>query len=313
MFIVLALIWGSSFLLIKVGLAPEGVDAALVGRFDPVSLATTRLVIAGVLYMGFVLITRRDKLPRSPRIWGQLFIAGLFNSAVPFILISWAEKGIDSGLASVLNGTVPLFSLIMAHLALGDDKITLGKIFGIIAGFCGIVLLATRSTPTHPNPIEGQLAVVVASMSYAFAAVFTRRTFRGLDPYVTGAGTISMGGLICLAILLVAVRPLPNFTAMQPEALRAVITLGIFNTFVAYLLFFSILPVWGASRTTMVTYAMPPIGIILGAIFENELIDWKLIVGALMVVGGVVLANLWKSAIRLPGSKPVAPVVEAKT
>ncbi len=242
MFIALAMIWGSSFLLIKVGLAPEGADPAAIGKFDSVSLATTRLTVAAVCYVTFVLATRR-KFPRSAKTWFYLFIAGLTNNALPFMLITWGEKSIDSGLAGVLNGTTPLFSLVMAHLALGDDRISLGKIFGIIGGFTGVVLLATRSTDANQaNALAGQLAVVVASMSYAFATVWMRRNLRGLDPYVTGASSISMGALILLTLMLLTVRPLPVYTAMQPEALRAVLALGFFNTFIAYLLYFTILP-----------------------------------------------------------------------
>jgi drug/metabolite transporter (DMT)-like permease len=312
MFIVLAVIWGSSFLLIKVGLAPDGTIPAEVGRFDPVSLAATRLTIAAVCYMGFVLITRASKIPRDARTWSKLAIEGFFNNVVPFILISWSEKYIDSGLASVLNATVPLFALTMAHFALNDDRFTLGKIFGIAGGFAGVALLATRSTPLHPNPIEGQIAVVVASLSYAFAGVYMRRVLRGLDPYVTGATSISIASLMMIVIVLVGVRPLPDYTALNPEALRAVVTLGIVNTFVAYLLFFTIMPVWGVSRTTMVTYVSPAVAIALGALFANEIIDAKLLIGAGLIIGGVILANFWKAPLNFGRSQTAATVEQAE-
>jgi len=307
MFIALAMIWSSSFLLIKVGLAPEGTDPAAIGKFDSVSLATTRLTVAALCYVTFVLATRR-KFPRNAKTWLYLFIAGLTNNALPFMLITWGEKSIDSGLAGVLNGTTPLFSLVMAHLALGDDRISLGKIFGIIGGFTGVVLLATRSTDTanQANALAGQLAVVVASMCYAFATVFMRRNLRGLDPYVTGASSISMGALILIVISLLTVHPLPNFTALQPEALRAVLALGFFNTFIAYLLYFTILPTWGASRTTMVTYVMPPMSVLLGVVFAQELVDWKLLAGAALILGSVVAANLWKTPLTLRRKEVVA-------
>lgn len=308
MFITLAMIWGSSFLLIKTGLAPDGTIPAVVGRFDPISLATTRLTVAAICYMGFVLLTRASKIPRDARTWSKLFIAGFFNNVVPFILISWGEQYIDSGLASVLNATVPLFSLTMAHFALKDDKITLGKIFGIIAGFAGVTLLATRSTPTHPNPIEGQLAVVVASLSYAFAGVYMRRTLRHLDPYVTGGSSIMMASLTLIVILLAFVRPLPNYTAMQPEALRAVIGLGVVNTFIAYVFYFTLMPVWGVSRTSMVTYVSPALAIVLGAIFASEVIDVKLLIGATLIIGGVILANFWRAPLNIPGNRPPKPI-----
>ncbi len=303
MFGVLGLIWGSSFLLIKVALAPDGTIPAEVGLFDPMSVGTIRLCLASIGFLGLIALTRR-KIPTDARTLGALVIVGLFNNAIPYALIPWGERYIDSGLASVLNGTTPLFSLVIAHFALHDDKISLGKIFGLISGFAGILLLATRSIdPTHPNPLSGQLAVVVAALSYGIAAVFMRRTVRHVDSMTTAGVSITCGALMLLSLTLLTVHPLPIFTAIQPAALRAVFVLGVFNTFIAYILFFTIIAAWGASRTTLVTYIMPPLGLTLGAIFEHEIIDWKVLVGTTLIVGGVALANLWRGgAIKLPAA-----------
>jgi drug/metabolite transporter (DMT)-like permease len=298
MFFACAAIWSSSFLLIKVGIAPEGTVPNEIGRFDPVSLVTMRLTVGALCYLMFIALTRR-RVPRDRRTRANLIVAGLFNNALPFVLITWGEKSVDSGLASVLNATTPLFSLIIAHFALSDDRITLGKIFGIIAGFAGVALLATRSLDSgHVNPIQGQVAIVAAAFSYAGAAVFIRKTMRGLDPYVLGAGSLTAAAVMLIGFLGATVRPLPNFGALQPEAFRAVLALGFFNTFIAYILYFNIIKAWGASRSTMVTYLTPPLGIVLGAIFEHEAVDWKLIVGATLIVGGVGLANLWKKPLQ---------------
>jgi drug/metabolite transporter (DMT)-like permease len=299
MFIVLGIIWGSSFLLIKVGVAPEGTDPTTVGRFDPVWLAAIRLTIASVCFLTMIAVTKR-KLPTDLPTWIRLLVMGILNSALPFTLFAWAERYIDSGLASVWNATVPLFSLVMAHYLLHDDKMTVGKVFGIIGGFVGAVILATRGIdPTRANPLEAQLVAVLASISYAAAAIFSRRELRKLDPMMTATGTLTMGALSLLVFIIVTRQPLPNFATIQPDALRSVLVLGFFNTFVAYLLFFSILPLWGAARTSMVTYIMPPIGIVLGVLFENERLDIQLVIGAILILGGVILANLWKAPLQL--------------
>jgi drug/metabolite transporter (DMT)-like permease len=303
MFGALGLIWGSSFLLIKVTVAPAGADPSTVGLLDPLTLAAIRLVCAALGFAVYTALTRR-KFATDRRTVTWMIIIGIFNYAIPFGLIPWSERYIDSALASVLQATTPLFSLILAHLALHDDRITAGKVFGLVAGFAGIGLLATRSIdPAHPNPIEGQIAMVLAAGSYGLAAVLTRRFVRHVDGVVTASMTTLVGAVVLSAAVLLTVHPLPNFTAMQPIALRSVLTLGFLNTFLAYVLYFNILPVFGASRTTMVTYLIPPIGISLGVLFEQEHVDWKLLLGAAMIVGGVMLANLWKPKAA-PGPVP---------
>ncbi len=308
MFWVLGLIWGSSFLLIKVAVAPDGAIPAQVGLFDPFSLATIRLSLAALGFIGLLALTRR-KIPTSGRTLLYLTITGLFNNAIPYVLITWGERTIDSGLASVLNATTPLFGLLIAHMALADDRISLGKVLGLISGFAGILLLATRSIdPLHPNPLIGQLALIGASLSYAFAAVFMRRTLRGLDAMTTAGVSISAGALLLILVSLFVVHPLPVFSMMQPVALLAILILGLVNTFIAYIFYFNIIAAWGASRATMVTYLPPPLGVTLGIVLEHEPFDWKLLVGSVLIVGGVALANLWRGSVKT--ALPTA-VVEA--
>jgi drug/metabolite transporter (DMT)-like permease len=308
MFGALGLIWGSSFLLIKIAVVPDGVSAAQSGLLDPLVLVSIRLSLAALSFLAVVALTRR-KIPTDRKTLISFLVVGLFNNAVPFLLITWGERTIDSGLASVLNSTTPLFSLVIAHLALADDRISLGKIFGLISGFAGVILLATRSIdPTHPNPLLGQLAVLGAAASYAAATVYIRHSLRHIDGVVTASMQLSTAAAMVVVVTLFTVRPLPVLAAIQPSAVLAVLVLGLLNTFVAYLLYFSIIHAWGATRTTLVTYLMPPIGLVLGAIFESEAIDWKLIVGSGLIVGGVTLANLWRGQLGSAAAPVTAPV-----
>ncbi|MEP7286737.1 MAG: DMT family transporter [Chloroflexota bacterium] len=282
MFGLLGLIWGSSFLLIKIGLT--GLDAF--------SLVSGRLVFAAIAFTIFAFITHR-RLPTDRDTLIKLAIVGLTNTAIPFVLITWGESSIDSGLAGVLDATAPLFSLLIAHLALADEKITLGKILGLIAGFAGVIVLAMRTAdPLHPNPIIGQLAVIVASVCYGGSAVFIRRSLRKIDPLVVPWATLLFGASVVVVLALVTVHPLPILTALEPKVILSVITLGVINTFVAYAFFFTLIQTWGATRATTVAYLLPPVSVLLGVLVEHEPFDVQLMIGTVMILGGVALTNL---------------------
>jgi drug/metabolite transporter (DMT)-like permease len=191
---------------------------------------------------------------------------------------------------------VPLFSIVIAHVALNDDKINAGKLMGLLTGFLGVVLLALRHVdPTHPNSIEGQVAVLVAALFYACGAVFIRRYLRHVDSTVTAGSTMIGGAISVIAVTLLTVRPLPNITALQPGTLLAMLMLGLVNTFIAYTMYFKLINTWGASRATMVTYLIPPIGLLLGAIAANEPVDLQLLIGTTLIFAGIALANLRRS------------------
>lgn len=297
LFGLLGLIWGSSFLLIKIG----------VVDFGPFPLVATRVGLASIAFI-ITLLALRKPLPRDRRTWLILALIGLTNTALPFLLITWGEQTIDSGLAGVLNSTVPLFSVIIAHLALKDDKIHFGKIMGLIGGFTGVLILALRSAdPTHVNSVWGQVAVVLAAICYAFSVVIIRANLRHLDSMVTAGTTITFGAIYTLIATFIIVHPLPNLSQLPVNSVIAVVVLGLLNTFVAYILNFRLIKAWGASRSTTVTYLMPPISLMLGILFGNEQFDIRLVIAAVLIIGGVLLANLWKPA------NPRVVVATAKT
>jgi drug/metabolite transporter (DMT)-like permease len=279
----LGTIWGSSFLLIKVGVADLG----------PLPLVSVRLGLAGLTMFAFLRLTQRA-WPRNRRDLSALIAVGVLNTAVPFTLITWGEQDIDSGLATVLNATVPLFTLVIAHFALVDERISPQKIAGLVVGFAGVVILASRDAgSSSPNPLSRQLAVLVASACYATSAVIIRRYLRRVDPLTVAGGSLMIGGLTILPITLLAVRPLPSPASVSLESGLAVVVLALLNTVVAYFLFYHLIDTWGATRTTLVTYTMPPVGVTLGAIFLDEIVDWKIVVGAALILGGIVATN-WR-------------------
>lgn len=290
----LGVIWGSSFLLIKVA----------VDDLGPLPLVSVRLGLAALFMAVFLRVTRRA-WPGERRELIALVFVGVMNTAVPFTLITWGEQGIDSGLATVLNSTVPLFTLVIAHFALADERISPQKVAGLVAGFAGVVVLASRdAASSSPNPLSGQVAVLAAAACYAVSVVTIRRYLRRVDPLVVAGGSLMIGAVAIITVTL-AVASLPAPGDLGIEAVLAVLTLALFNTVLAYFLFYHLIDVWNATRTTLVTYVMPPVGVTLGALFLDETVDWRIVVGAALILGGIVLVN-WRK--RQPTAvAPLAP------
>ena len=294
MFWVLGLIWGSSFLLIKVA----------VDELGPLPLVTVRIGLAALVMLAFLRATGRA-WPRKRIESYTLIFVGVMNTAVPFTLITWGEQEIDSGLATVLNATVPLFTLVFAHFLLADERISLSKIGGLLVGFGGVVLLASRDADSSSsNALSGQLAMLAAAGCYGISVTLIRRNLRQVDSYTVAGYSLAVGALVMLVVTLLA-APLPDMDAISLKTVAAVITLGLLNTVVAYFLFYNLISTWGATRAALVTYAMPPIGVTLGAIFLDEAVDWKIVAGAALILGGIVLVNWPRRRIQAAVARPV--------
>lgn len=252
-------------------------------------LVSIRIGLAAIIFAIFMWATGRKLPTRGPELGAMIFV-GIFNTTVPFTLISWGETRIDSGLATVLNATVPLFNLMIAHYVLADERLNLYKILGLVVGFLGVVVLMSRNIGSNGGSLTGQLAVIVASISYAVSIVVIRMRLRHLDPFVTAGSSLIIGAVAIITITLIAVRPLPDFAELETKVIAASLTLAIINTVIAYFLFYDLIHHWGV-RASLVTYAMPPIGVTLGFLVLKEDIDWRLIVGGLMILTGIVVAK----------------------
>ncbi len=280
-FALLGLIWGSSFLWIKIA----------VDEIGPFMLVALRLLF-GLLGLLVIMGLQRQSFPRNRRVLLAFLFMGAFNTALPFVLISWGETKIDSGLASILNGTVPLFTIIIAHFWLHDEKITPARITGLIVGFIGVVVLVSRDF--GPQGIQGnlfgQLAVIAASISYATAITFSRKYLRGQSPVVQSTMILLIAEAMLWIVTPIAESPL-RFPAL-PITWFAVAWLGLLGSCLAYLLFFYLINAWGPTRASVVTYVFPVIGVILGIVFLKEVVDWRLIAGTLLVAGGILVLNM---------------------
>jgi drug/metabolite transporter (DMT)-like permease len=295
-FFLLGLIWGSSFLLIRIS----------VEEMDQYQIVFMRTLVAAI-GLNIVLWLRGKRLPTDWRSLRALILIGLGNTAIPFTLITWGEKSVESGLASVLQATASLFTLVIAHFAFHDERINVQKIIGIVVGFAGVTLLASRSWGTGEvitGDLLGQLAIVVASLFYAIFTVFSRKAGNSLEPLVISAGAMTTAA-IASGILTFAAPyfggPAPvSLTSLSGNVLVATFLLGFVNTFLAYLMFYSLVRTLGAGRTAMVTYVVPPVGLILGVIFLNELLDVRLLVGAALIFLGIAIVNVRYRRARTP-------------
>jgi drug/metabolite transporter (DMT)-like permease len=280
-FLLLALTWGSSFLFIKIALR----------TLQPFTLVALRLAVG---WLGLLLLMwlRHIPLPRGRTLWRHLLIMGIFNVAIPFVLISWAESGehgVDSGVASVLNSTVPLFSIVISGAILRAESVTAGKIVGLFVGFVGVVLLASRNVSREWVGIAPYLAVIAASLCYAAASAYGRRYLQGLPVVVVSVGQLLMADAVVVTAMLLT-EDIATQTLPWPT-LAAILWLGLLGSCLAYILYFYVLQNWGATRTTLVTHLLPIVGVSAGAIFLNEAVDWRLLVGGLLILSGVGVVN----------------------
>lgn len=276
-FIALGVMWGSSYLFIKIG----------VETLTPFTLVALRLAIGSALLAG-VLLLAREPIPRRLGTYGHLVVMSIFNVVLPFSLITWAEQSVASSLAAVLTATVPLFVIVIAAVALRDEAITVGRVAGLLAGFAGVVLL-TSGGPGDAGSFPAQLALIGAALSYAIGAVYARRNVHGLRPMVPAAFQVNIAFIISAVLALALERPFE--LSYPPQAWVSVAWIGLLGSGLAYLAFFRLLSTWGATRTSMVAYVMPVVGIVLGVVFASEAIDVRIILGSLLILGGVGLAN----------------------
>jgi drug/metabolite transporter (DMT)-like permease len=235
------------------------------------------------------MLARGLSIPRDSRTLGICAVVGLFNTALPFALITWGETRIASSLAAILNGTVPLFAIVIAHFALHDERMTMGRIVGLCVGFVGVVVLVSGESGESAGSLWGQLAVAGAALSYAGAASYTRRYLRGLSPITQSFTTLVFAEIYLAVAVLVAERPVTWPT--HPLMWTATAWLGLLGSCVAYILYFSLINAWGATRASLVTYVFPIVGLGLGILVLREHPQWNLFVGTALVAAGIVTVN----------------------
>lgn len=275
-------IFSSSFLWIKIAIQEIG----------PVILVAFR-VLFGLLFGVVVILLQRQKLPRNWQGWYPLLVLGITNVALPFFLISWGEQTIDSAVAAILDATVPLFTIVIAHLTLLDDRITTPKVVGLVTGFAGVVVLMSRGLQMSASSIAGQVAVILASVCYAGSAVYVRKVTED-TPAILRSGIPNLSAVAVMwpaALLFEQPLQIPQL----PITWVALLWLGILGSGLAFLMAFYLIHEIGPTRASMITYLFPLGGVILGVTFLQEQLTWQMVTGAALIMAGLVAAN-WRRA-----------------
>lgn len=278
LFLALGFLWGSSYLFIKFA----------VDDFGTFTLVALRLVVGAALLWA-VVIAAREALPRARRIYGHLIVMACINITIPFLLITWAEQSVHSSIAAILTAPVPLFAIILSAFFLHDEPLRLNGLLGLLVGFVGVVIVTSPGLSGEGTSVTGELALLGAAFSYAVGAVYSRRFVRGLRPMIPAVFQVTFAAIITGVAALLVEQPWQATPDLQ--AVVSILWLGLLGSGVAYLIVFRLFAHWGATRTTLVAYVIPPVGIVLGFLALQEPVDGRLIVGTMLIIAGVAFVN----------------------
>ncbi|MFK7988286.1 MAG: DMT family transporter [Sandaracinaceae bacterium] len=278
--LLLASLWGPSFFFIR--LAVEDIP--------PITLVAGRMVGATALLYGLMRL-RGGRLPRDPAVWRRFAFVALTGTAVPFVLVSWGEQFIDTALASILNATVPLFTLVLAHFFTADDRLTWRKGFGVLLGLLGTVLLIAPSVGEGSEVgVLGLLAVLVASLGYSVSGVYTRIHMRGMAPMVAPTMQFLISGVLLVPLSLAVDRPW-TLAAPSPTAWGGFLALIVFGSVLAFVVYYRLLEIATASTISMCTYLIPVVGVGLGVSVLGETLPPSAYVASGAILLGVLVVN----------------------
>jgi drug/metabolite transporter (DMT)-like permease len=295
MLVLLAAIWGSSFFFFKIMLA----------ALPPFTVVLGRVGLSAVI-LNLWLLLRRDYMPTSARTWGAFLVMGLLNNVIPFTLIVIGETRISVGLASILNATTPMFTVLVAHWLTTYEKLTPGKFAGVAIGLTGVAVLIGPDVlaGSGAEDLAGEIACLLAALSYAFAAIYGRR-FKGLKPIQVATGQITGSTLVLLPLVAVIDRP---WTLQVPGAdiWGAMIGIAVLCTVFAYVLYFRILAVAGATNVLLVTLLVPVSALLLGWLALGESVAPRALGGMAVIGLGLAcidgrIARILLAKLRRPG------------
>lgn len=287
MLLSLSVLWGGSFFF----------NGIAVKELPTLTVVVARVVLAAAILL-VVLRFLGSGLPRTRRVWLAFFVMGFLNNVLPFSLIAWGQSHIASGVASILNATTPLFTVIVAHGLTSDEKMTGGRLVGVVVGLIGVAyMIGAGSIASLGSGVIAQIACLAAALSYAFAGVFGRGfKSMGVTPMQTAAGQVTASSLMLAPVMMLVDRPwmlpVPGMASVL-----ALIGVAALSTALAYVIYFRILATAGATNLLIVTFLIPASAILLGVLVLGETLQLKHFVGMGLI--GVGLAAIdgrpWKA------------------
>ena len=276
--VALSVVWGGSFYFVEVALT----------ALPPLTVVLCRVGLAALALLIAIRLSGQG-MPQEVGLWGAFLVMGALNNAIPFSLIVWGQVHIDSGLASILNATTPLFTVLLAHAVTADEKMTPNRIAGVLLGLAGVAVLIGPEALAGLGaaglaPLVAQVAILGAAASYACASLYGRR-FRHLPPTIPAAGMLCGSSVLMLPLALAIDRP----WTLAPGApvIAAVVGLAVLSTALAYFLYFRILTLAGSTNLMLVTFLIPVSAILLGTLFLGERLDWSAFAGMGLIFAGL--------------------------
>jgi drug/metabolite transporter (DMT)-like permease len=273
--ITLSIVWGGSFFFVGVA----------VKELPPLTIVLFRVALASMILLAIVYF-KGERMPSSLSIWGSLMVMGALNNLIPFCLIVWGQTHIESGLASILNATTPIFSIVLAHFFIREEKLTFNRIAGVVLGWIGVsILIGIESLRGFGLEVIGQIAVLGAAISYAFAAIYGRR-FKDMKPIVVATGMLCGSTIMMIPLALYFDQP----WNLAPGAMTIMSILGLaaISTSLAYIIYFHVLATAGPTNLLLVTFLIPISAIVLGVMVLGEQLGWEIFVGMGMIFIGLI-------------------------
>lgn len=299
-FVLLALIWGSSFLFMKVALT--GVSFG--------QIAWSRAIL-GALVLGIVMIVARQRLPREPVVWAHFVVIAVTNCIIPHLAFAWAEQHVSSSVASIYNSFTPIATAVLAALVYKVEKLTGRRIVGVLLGIVGvIVIIAPWNIGALTGDVQGQLACLVAAISYGVAIGYIRRFISHRE--ISGITVAFMNIGMAAAIMLV-LTPLLAVGEVRLDfwVVSSLLLLGGLGTGLAYIWNIGIIRAWGPTMSSTVTYLIPVVGVLLGVIVLHERLSWHEPLGAVIVLAGI-LVTQGQLRVRRVRTKPLESAAEGQ-
>ena len=277
--LLLALIWGGSFLSIRVALDEIGFVAAVAHR-----------VFWAALVLWAVVLAWRIPVPRDPRIWGAFLVMGLLNNVIPFSLMAWGQLHIESGLTAIFNAATAIFGVTVAALVFADERLSARKALGVLLGFGGVTTAIGLEALAAVNLRSlAQLAVLGGALSYALAGAWARARMAGLRPQVAAAGMLSGSALVMVPAAF-WLDGTPSLD-LAPRTVAAVAYFALVATGIAYLLYYRVLAMAGSGNLLLVTLMIPPVAIVLGAWVLDETLAPRAYLGFGLLAAGLLVID----------------------